>query len=89
MCNLYSMTTRQKAIRNVTKVMRDVTGNLPSRPGIFPDYSAPIVCTGADGVRELVKARRGMPSTAFALQGKKVDKPGLNTVAGEAIPRAQ
>jgi putative SOS response-associated peptidase YedK len=36
-------------------------------PGIFPDYVAPIVRTGADGVRELVKARWGMPSSQVAI----------------------
>ena len=78
MCNLYSMTKSQEAIRAAVKVMRDITGNLPSLPGIFPDYPAPIVRTGADGVREMVKARWGMPSPAFTLQGKKVDKGVTN-----------
>lgn len=67
MCNLYSMTRNQDAIRAIAKAMRDGAGNLPPLPGIFPDYSAPIVRTGADGVRELVNARWGMPSSQFAL----------------------
>ena len=54
-------------MRALAKVMRDGAGNLPPLPGIFPDYSAPIVRTGADGVRELVTARWGMPSSQFAL----------------------
>ena len=54
-------------------------------PGIFPDYAAPIVRTGADGVRELVMARWGMPSPAFALQGKKVDR-GVTNVRNTASP---
>lgn len=58
--------------------MRDTTGNLPPLPGIFPDYPAPIVRTGKDGVREFVLARWGMPSPAFALQGRKVDKGVTN-----------
>ena len=58
--------------------MRDTTGNLPQLPGIFPDYAAPIVRTGSDGVRELAMARWGMPSPAFALEGKKVDKGVTN-----------
>jgi hypothetical protein len=32
MRNLYSMTTNQKAIRDLFKVDRDVSGNLPSMP---------------------------------------------------------
>jgi putative SOS response-associated peptidase YedK len=48
MCNLYSMTKNQAAIRNLFKVDRDSTGNLSSMLGIFPDYPAPIV-RNADG----------------------------------------
>src|ERR1700684_2848060 len=35
-------------------------------PGVFPDYKAPIVRTGAEG-RELATARWGMPSSQHAL----------------------
>jgi hypothetical protein len=37
MCNLYSMTKNQAAIRALFKVDRDSTGNMASMPGIFPD----------------------------------------------------
>lgn len=83
MCNLYSVTKGQQAIRELANAMRDTTGNLPPLPGVFPDYAAPIVRTGADGVRELVMARWGMPSPAFALAGKKVDK-GVTNVRNTA-----
>jgi putative SOS response-associated peptidase YedK len=46
--------------------MRDTTGNLPSMPGIFPDFKAPIVRNAPDGVRELCLARWGMPSSQKA-----------------------
>jgi hypothetical protein len=36
-------------------------------PGIFPDYSAPIVPNSPNGVRELRIARWDMPSSQFAL----------------------
>ena len=85
MCNLYSMTKGQQAIRELSGAMHDLTGNLPLLPGIFPDYAAPIVRTAADGVRELVTARWGMPSPVFALQGKKVDK-GVTNVRNTASP---
>lgn len=78
MCNLYSMTRPQDAIRHITRAARDRLGNLPPLPGIFPDYAAPIVRNGEDGVRELVTARWGMPSPAFALEGRKVDKGVTN-----------
>jgi putative SOS response-associated peptidase YedK len=67
MCNLYSMTRNQDAIRAFARAMRDHTGNLPQLPGIFPDYQAPIVRNAPDGVRELAFARWGMPSSAIAL----------------------
>ena len=67
MCNLYSMTKSQAAIRDLIRAMHDRAGNLPPPPGIYPDYLAPIVRNGADGARELVMARWGMPSSQRAL----------------------
>ena len=61
MCNLYSLTKGQAAIRDLFAVRHDRTGNLPLFPSIFPDQLAPIVRRGADGERELVTARWGMP----------------------------
>ena len=82
MCNLYSMTEGQKAIVELAKALKDSTGNLPMFPGIFPDYPAPIVRNTASG-RELVMARWGMPSPAFALTDKKSD-PGITNVRNTA-----
>ena len=79
MCNLYSITKGQAAIRELARAIRDRTGNLRPLPGVFPDYAAPIVRTAPDGVRELAMARWGMPSPAFALKGKKTD-PGVTNV---------
>ena len=59
MCNLYSLTKGQAAIRDWFRGQYR-TGNLPLFPGIFPDQMAPIVRNGADGERELVMARWGM-----------------------------
>ena len=61
MCNLYSETKGQAAIRALFRTVHDRTGNLPAFPGIFPDQMAPIVRNGANGERELVLARWGMP----------------------------
>lgn len=66
MCNLYSITKGQAAIIELTRAMRDTTGNLPPMPGVFPDYRAPIVRNAPDGVRELALARWGMPSSSVA-----------------------
>ena len=60
-CNLYSVTKGQAAIRAWFRPQRDLTGNLPSLPGIYPDSLAPVVRRGADGERELVMMRWGMP----------------------------
>jgi putative SOS response-associated peptidase YedK len=76
-CNLYSVTKGQAAIRDLAKAMTDRTGNMPPLPGIFPDYGAPIVREAPDG-RELALARWGMPSPIFALKGKKTDSGVTN-----------
>jgi putative SOS response-associated peptidase YedK len=60
-CNLYSITRSQDAMRRLFAIGRDLTGNLPPIPGVFPDYPAPIVRRGDDGERELTMMRWGMP----------------------------
>ncbi len=60
MCNLYSITKSQDAIRRLFGVTFDSTGNLPSMPGVFPDYEAPVVRNHESGP-ELIKMRWGMP----------------------------
>jgi hypothetical protein len=62
MCNLYSLTKGQAAIRDWFRAQHDRTGNLPLFPAIFRDQMAPIIRLGADGERELVMARWGMPA---------------------------
>jgi len=84
MCNLYSLTKGQQAIRELTRAMVDRVGNLPLLPAIFPDYAAPIVRNQPVG-RELVMARWGMPSPAFALRGRNAD-PGVTNVRNVASP---
>jgi putative SOS response-associated peptidase YedK len=58
MCNLYSMTKNVDAIRRLFAALNSRVGNLPSMPGVFPDYPAPVV-RNADGGRELTMARWG------------------------------
>lgn len=84
MCNLYSITKGQAAIREATRAMRDQAGNLPSLPGVFPDQPAPIVRV-ADGERELAMARWGMPSPQFVLKGRSVD-PGVTNIRNTTSP---
>lgn len=85
MCNLYSMTRTQDAVRAFAKALRDHAGNVPPLPGIFPDYAAPIVRTGADGVRELVTARWGMPSSQFALMEATKKRAAKLEAKGQAV----
>lgn len=76
MCNLYSLTKSQTAIIEFTRAMKDSTGNLPSLPGIFPDYKAPVVANKG-GIRELCMMRWGMPSSSKAqldAASKRADK---------------
>jgi putative SOS response-associated peptidase YedK len=85
MCNLYSASKGQSEIAEVARAMRDSTGNLQPLPGIYPDYAAPVVRAGTDGVRELAMARWGMPSPAFALEGKKTDR-GVTNIRNTSSP---
>jgi putative SOS response-associated peptidase YedK len=71
-------------MRALFRVTKDVTGNLPPMPGVFPDYAAPIVRV-ADGARELTMARWGMPSPQFALKGRATD-PGVTNVRNTSSP---
>jgi hypothetical protein len=65
MCNLYSITTNQEAIRALFRVMNRYVGNLAPMPGVFPDYPAPVVRnTGAE--REMTMMRWGMPPPSRA-----------------------
>jgi len=84
MCNLYSVTTNQDAMRSLFCIDADSTGNLPPLPGVYPDYAAPIVRNSAAG-RELAMARWGMPTPPKFLEGKKSD-PGVTNVRNAASP---
>jgi putative SOS response-associated peptidase YedK len=61
MCNLYSITRSQEAMRRLFRFKRDLTGNLPILPGVFPDTMAPVIRTARDGERELTMMRWGFP----------------------------
>ena len=65
--------------------MRDTTGNLPPMPGVFPDYLAPIVRNAPDGMRELMKARWGMPSSQFVLMQKTKKRAAALEAKGQIV----
>ncbi len=51
MCNLYSLS--QDAIRRLFRIARDLTGNLPGLPAVYPDTMAPVARVARDGKHEL------------------------------------
>jgi putative SOS response-associated peptidase YedK len=83
-CNLYSMTSAQDAIRQLFDGLDDRVGNLPSLPSIYPDYQAPVVSLSEDKP-VLSMMRWGLPSPAFALKGRKTDR-GVTNVRNTKSP---
>ena len=90
MCNLYSQTKSQDAMRHVfddmveeDEALEDVVGNLPPMAGIFPDYPAPIIRPRIAGRAwqgwQLTSARWGMPTPQVFLEGKRTD-PGVTNI---------
>ena len=86
MCNLYTQTTAQEAMRQLfaSLPMADHLGNLAPQPEIYPDYRAPIVRNGADGL-EMVMARWGMPTPPQFMSGKKTDR-GVTNIRNTKSP---
>ena len=86
MCNLYTQTTAQEAMRQLFDPLPviDRLGNLAASPEIYPDYPAPIVRNGPDGP-EMVMARWGLPTPPQFLIGKKTDR-GVTNVRNTKSP---
>lgn len=83
MCNQYAQKAGPQAIVKAAKASRNVTGNWETG-SVYPDYSAPIIRMEGDE-RILTTARWGLPSPAFVLEGKKVDK-GVTNVRNTSSP---
>jgi len=90
MCNLYSQTKPQDAMRQVFDGLMgngedlvDTTGNLPAMAGIFPDHAAPILRHGVGGGWQLAMARWGMPTPQVFLKGRRTD-PGITNIRNTA-----
>jgi putative SOS response-associated peptidase YedK len=90
MCNLYNLTSTQRAIIDFARALRDLSGNLEESIDVYPDRFGAVVRNSIDGTRELVRMRWGMPSSSQALfqatrkratkleaKGKPVDFPEL------------
>lgn len=92
MCNLYSQTKSQDAMRHVFdgivqdgEAVADLTGNLPPMPGIWPDYPAPVFRHAPQGGWQLSIARWGMPTPPQFLTGKRTD-PGVTNIRNLGSP---
>ena len=68
MCNLYSLTCGQEAMRRLFAArgepIDDQLGNQPPLPAIFPDMMAPVLRIDEAGRRRLEPMRWGMPGPA-------------------------
>ena len=84
MCNLYSITSTQDYVRQLARTLREIMGNQPPLPDLFPDYMAPIARNN-QGTRELAMARWGMPLPVFALKRRNSD-PGITNVRNVKSP---
>lgn len=83
MCNLYSLRKGPQAIIDIAHALESHVGNLA--PGdVYPDYAGAIVRHEAEG-HVLTTARWGLPSPAFALEGKKTDR-GVTNVRNTKSP---
>ncbi|HSZ50676.1 MAG TPA: SOS response-associated peptidase [Caulobacteraceae bacterium] len=62
MCNLYAIKRGRAEIAEFTRALFDRNHNQPPIPGVYPDYSAPVVLDAGEGGREMRDMRWGMPS---------------------------
>lgn len=92
MCNLYSQTKSQDAMRQVFRdvleedeELIDTAGNLAPSTGIFPDHPAPIIRSGGGRSWNLTTARWGMPTPPVYLKGKRTD-PGVTNIRNVNSP---
>lgn len=84
MCNLYSITKGQDAIRALFDDIKDASGNLPALPAVYPDQAAPVVANTLDGLT-LKQMRWGMPSPSFVLKNRNADK-GVTNIRNTKSP---
>src|SRR5688500_4801758 len=84
MCNLYSHTRNVEAMRKLFAKFDSAGVNLPPQPGIFPDYSAPIIRNGEGGPR-LAMTRWGMPSSRKAILDAATKRADKLRAKGKAV----
>jgi putative SOS response-associated peptidase YedK len=79
MCNLYNITMNQAAIISLFRVINRRVGNLGPMPGVFPDYSAPVV-RNTDAGSEMLLMRWGMPPPP------RTDGPPVTNIRNTSSP---
>ena len=76
MCNLYSVTKPQAAIRQLAKAMVDTSANLPSLPTVFPDQMAPSGDDPAERWRAgIADDALGVPQFIFSREAARYECP--------------
>jgi hypothetical protein len=85
-CNLYSFGTSIEAFRAFVKSFEvaERLGNFAPYPGIFPDYAAPILRYGPNGLL-LTAARWGMPSPRSLLEKSTEARAGKLAARGNPL----
>jgi len=81
MCNLYSMTSNQEAMRRLFRFTRSEIGNLPLFASIFPGQDAPVVRRVADDERELLLMSWGFVLPQDGKAPKRVTNARADKVA--------
>ncbi len=70
MCNLYNVTTTQRAVIEWVRAMRDLSGNWEPSFDIYPNQPGPVVRNAPDGQRELARLLWDLPTPAERVKGK-------------------
>ncbi len=90
MCNLYSSTTPQEAMRQLFDVLpdHDHLGNAPPLPAIWPKYNAPVVRLAKDGERELVTMSWGFLTAKVSKKtGKPISPAAWNNARADGVAK--
>jgi len=88
MCNLYALMRARKAIRDLFGTINDGGNQVADMPGIFPDYSAPVVRNTSEG-REVTLMRWGMPTPLKYLQEAAETRAKKLEAKGKPVDREQ
>ncbi|WP_458789642.1 SOS response-associated peptidase family protein [Yoonia sp. MH D7] len=85
MCNFYSHTKSQDAMRHVFDDLLIGDETFEDLTGIYPDDTAPVIRHGPKDSWQMAIARWGMPTSATFLEGKRSD-PGVTIIHNTASP---